>query len=44
MIILRQEIIKQLADTKVVFEASAVEGLTIFWKKTDDPSFTGGYY
>ena len=28
----------------ICYEASAVEGLTIFWKKTDDPSFTGGYY
>lgn len=28
----------------ICYEASAVEGLTMFWKKTDDPSFTGGYY
>lgn len=28
----------------ICYEASAVEGLTIFWKKTDDPSFTGGYF
>lgn len=28
----------------ICYEASAVEGLTMFWKKTDDPSFTGGYF
>lgn len=27
----------------ICYETSAVEGLTMFWKKTDDPSFTGGY-